>query len=437
MLSFFGRRSPQALLALLLAPALVSAQGEMDKTTIVVRLPKDAVLKIGGRLMTQTGEERTFQTPDLAVGKRYSYEVEAFWQEKGKDVRQVRTVRFKAGDTVTVSFFEPPPADEKKKETKKAEEKNAEEKKTEAVANGPKSRTFELTYAAKVKGLDGKTKVWAPVASSSDDQDVKLISSEIAGEKAVPVLINTEKRYGNRIAFGEVQPTKGGEVMLKFVYRVTRREVKGETGLKFKDDAERIQRFLKPDALVPIDGKPVELIKDKKLPDDKMKLAKELYDIVDEHMKYSKVGVGWGRGDAAWACDSKYGNCSDFHSLFISLARAKKVPAKFEIGFSIPVKRGAGEIGGYHCWAFFKPDDSKGWVPVDISEANKDPKMKDYYFGNLTEDRVTFSTGRDIDLTPEQSGRALNFFLKPYAEVDEKEVPEKNIELKVSYKDVK
>ena len=57
------------------------------------------------------------------------------------------------------------------------------------------------------------------------------------------------------------------------------------------------------------------------------------------------------------------------------------------MGFPLPPKRGEGDIGGYHCWALFKPE-GKGWVPVDISEANKDPKMTEYYFGNLTEDRV-------------------------------------------------
>src|SRR5262249_18742763 len=152
------------------------------------------------------------------------------------------------------------------------------------------------------------------------------------------------------------------------------------------------------------------LLKGKKLPEDPMDKARVLYDVVNKHMRYSKEGLGWGRGDAVWACDSKYGNCSDFHSLFISLARSEKIPAQFEIGFPLPPKRGAGEIPGYHCWAFFRPK-GKGWVPVDISEANKDPKKTDYYFGNLSEDRVTFSTGRDVDLVPKQAGKPLNFFV--------------------------
>jgi hypothetical protein len=102
----------------------------------------------------------------------------------------------------------------------------------------------------------------------------------------------------------------------------------------------------------------------------------------------------------------------------------------------LPEKRGAGEIPGYHCWAWFRPD-SKGWVPVDISEANKskDPKVREYYFGNLTENRVLFSTGRDIDLVPKQDGPPLNFFVYPYVEVDGK--PYEKVQGKFSFEDVK
>jgi transglutaminase-like putative cysteine protease len=198
-----------------------------------------------------------------------------------------------------------------------------------------------------------------------------------------------------------------------------------------------VARFLKPDALVPITGKPLDLIKGKELPDDPMRKARVLYDAVNDHMKYSKEGTGWGRGDSVWACDSKYGNCSDFHSLFISLARSQKLPARFEMGFPLPEKRGEGTIGGYHCWAFFRPSDAEGWVPVDISEANKNPKMKDYYFGNLTEDRVTFSTGRDVDLVPKQSGKPINFFIYPHVEVDGKEHDQAKITRQFRFKDVK
>jgi hypothetical protein len=76
-------------------------------------------------------------------------------------------------------------------------------------------------------------------------------------------------------------------------------------------------------------------------------------------------------------------------------------------------------------------------VPVDISEANKNPKLRDYYFGNLTPDRITFSTGRDIVLAPKQEGPPLNFFVYPYVEVGGKPYPADKVKRKFSYEDVK
>jgi hypothetical protein len=185
---------------------------------------------------------------------------------------------------------------------------------------------------------------------------------------------------------------------------------------------------------VPIAGKPLDLLKGKKLPGNEMEVARVCYDVVNAHMRYRKEGTGWGHGDSVWACEKGYGNCSDFHSLFISLVRSRHIPAKFEIGFSLPSQRGAGDISGYHCWAKFHPK-GKGWVPVDISEANKNPARRDYYFGNLTEDRVALSTGRDLELTPHQSGPPLNFLIDPYVEVDGKMYSQAKIHHRVSFRD--
>jgi transglutaminase-like putative cysteine protease len=299
----------------------------------------------------------------------------------------------------------------------------------------PKTRTFTFTYAATVTGLDPavRARLWVPVPSSSDDQDITPMLAGAVGAGRVIGKTGTEMHYGNRIWFAETLPDVAGKVALKFSYRVVRREVKGETGKKEESPA-RLRRYLQADALVPITGKPLELIKDRKLPVDPMEKARLLYDVVNDHLRYGKDTPGWGRGDSVWACDSKTGNCSDFHSLFISLARSQKLPARFEIGFGLPEKHGRGEIAGYHCWAFFRPP-GKAWIPVDISEANKDPKRRDYYFGNLTPDRVTFSTGRDIDLVPRQAGKPVNFLIYPYVEVDGKEHPQAKIEKVFSYVD--
>jgi uncharacterized protein (TIGR03000 family) len=386
-----------------------------DKALIVVRVPEGAALIIGKSDTLQTGTERTFLSPSLTKGKKYEYRLTANWSDSGKPRSKTRVVLVEAGTRTVVDL-----------------RSNAEEAEKQAGADDARIRKFLFTYSAVVTDLPaGKaSRIWLPMPPSNEDQDVEIVAKDLPADGKIA----REPKYGNRVMYLDAKAGADGTIPLKIVYRVKRKEVHGPE--KEKPDSVSVAMYLKADKLVPIDGKPLELLKDKNLPKDQTDVAHFLYDIVNNHMKYSKVGEGWGRGDSVWACDSKYGNCTDFHSLFISLARAQKIPAKFEIGFPLPEKRGEGEIAGYHCWAFFSPK-GQGWYPVDISEANKNPKMKDYYFGNLTEDRITFTTGRDITLVPKQDGEPLNFFVYPYVEVDAKTYPADKVKRTFSFEDVK
>src|SRR5579885_2927129 len=236
------------------------------------------------------------------------------------------------------------------------------------------ARTFTFTYEAEVTGLPaGQTaRIWVPVPPTDADQTVEVLSQTAPGASK----LTREPEYGNHIWYVEATPDAAGVVKLSAKYRVTRRPAGPE-----KLDVKNVDRLLKPDRLVPIDGKPLKLIAGVELPADPRAKARALYDVVFGHMKYRKDVPGWGRGDAAWACDSKAGNCSDFHSLFISLARSQGLPARFEIGFGLPVAKGKGEVAGYHCWARVRTGDV--WLPVDISEASKLGADRDEYFGKL------------------------------------------------------
>ena len=173
--------------------------------------------------------------------------------------------------------------------------------------------------------------------------------------------------------------------------------------------------------LVPVTGLPADLAvkvtEGKTQPLDK---ARAIYDYVFTTMRYDKTGTGWGHGDVLYACDAKKGNCTDFHSLFIAMARSQGIPARFEIGFPLPPDKHSAEIAGYHCWSDFYID-GKGWIPVDISEAWKHPEKRDYFFGSHDVNRVQFSMGRDLRLNPPQEGKPLNYFVYPYVEVDGQE----------------
>jgi transglutaminase-like putative cysteine protease len=239
--------------------------------------------------------------------------------------------------------------------------------------------------------------------------------------------------------YAEASKAKQGDLHFEVVYDVVRLErvtlgVYSPHLASVKLSDHERKEYLAPDALVPTTGLPAELAvkvtEGKTTPLDK---ARAIYDYVFTTMRYDKSGSGWGRGDVLYACDAKKGNCTDFHSLFIAMARSQGIPARFEIGFPLPSDKHSAEIAGYHCWAdFFEPQH--GWIPVDISEAWKHPEKKDYFFGAHDANRVEFTMGRDLELSPKQDGKPLNYFVYPYVEVAGKEYP--NVSTAFSFADV-
>src|SRR2546428_11726294 len=161
--------------------------------------------------------------------------------------------------------------------------------------------------------------------------------------------------------------------------------------------------------------------------------ARALYDWVYDHMQYDKSVPGWGLGDIPCCLKVGKGHCTDFHTLFIALARASGIPARWNMGFPLAygTEAGSPQVSGYHCWAeFYAP--GAGWVPVDISEARKHPELKDYFFGNLSGNRVLFTRGRDLVL--DGSAKPLNYLIYPVARADGKEMS--GVVWKLTYRDV-
>ena len=289
---------------------------------------------------------------------------------------------------------------------------------TDDASGTIKQRKFRFNYGATLTKLPAgkRVRIWLPVPQEDEYQQVDRLTPLTPSVAT----ISADPTYGNKILYFEMLGPPSASVAFQTSYQITRSEVRNLTANRnspvILTDAQK-KLFLEPQQRVPLDGKPLALIRDLQLPSDPLAMTRKLYDRVDEHVKYDKSKPGYGLGDVNWVCDSWFGNCTDFHSLFISFTRSQGIPARFEIGFPLPPKRGIGTIGGYHCWAHFHTDEN-GWVPVDISEADKYPDLKDYYFGNLTENRVAFTTGRDITLVPRQAGEPLNYFIYPYVEVD-------------------
>ena len=71
---------------------------------------------------------------------------------------------------------------------------------------------------------------------------------------------------------------------------------------------------------------------------------------------------------------------------------------------------------------------------MDISEAWKHPEKRNYFFGSHDVNRVQFSLGRDLRLSPPQDGKPLNYFVYPYVEVGGKAYS--NVSTAFSFADV-
>ncbi|MGA8101004.1 MAG: transglutaminase domain-containing protein [Candidatus Acidiferrales bacterium] len=306
------------------------------------------------------------------------------------------------------------------------------------VETAPQTRTVEITYSAQVSAIPANSKrieIWLPYPQSDDNQ--KIIKGKVSSP--VPSKILTDSQYGNKIVHIDVKNPEVTDIPITMVFTVRRSEYvhnnfsEATNGDGPTSAQENLDRWLQPDRLVPLDKRIQELsatvVAGKTTDLDK---ARAIYDYVIANMTYDKTPAGCCNGDIVWACDAKRGNCSDFHSLFIGLARAAGIPAKFEIGLPLAADKPAGEIGGYHCWAEFYLK-GYGWVPIDASEAWKDPSKKDFFFGALDANRVQFSVGRDLTLATPQTGPPLNYFIYPYVEVDGK--PFTHVSKKFAFKD--
>jgi transglutaminase-like putative cysteine protease len=286
-----------------------------------------------------------------------------------------------------------------------------------AVSQDP--RVFEFTYQILAgefptnKAID----IYIPLPAEHAGQHIvsQTLHSSLPGKQG------RDQKFSNNFYHIHRPANVDTPIDVSLNWTVSRQTVRA--GEDNQLSAHERDTFLAANKLVPVDHlilQPIlEEIHQLRTDDSRAATARAIYDWVVDNVEYKKIGRGWGNGDSFWACSERYGNCSDFHALFISLARSERIPARFEIGFPVPEGRSAGVIDGYHCWVqFYLPQ--QGWVPIDASEAARHPDKRDLYYGTQPTDRIHFSTGRDLALSKASTSMPLNYFIYPYVEVDGK-----------------
>lgn len=311
------------------------------------------------------------------------------------------------------------------------------------------SREFSFTYSVNLEpSQNKKIELWLPVPITNE---VQTISNLVIDSDGLSFEIKEEKKYNNKYVYiySNFGTTVNKTINMTFdVKRLEHQNVNYEN--------VNPSDYLSSSMLVPVGTYFSKSIKDNSLDKDDMR---GVYDYILKGMHYGKPksvdnkyyndpwlseegkygnrnvsraqvlalyqfaeqtkgNYTFGNGNSYYACDIGVGNCTDYHSYFISLSRTLKIPARFHMGFPIPEGK-EGKVGGYHCWADYYIE-GEGWYPVDISEADKDKSKKDYFFGTVDESRVEMMKGRDFILEGYNGGK-VNLFIYPILEINDKE----------------
>lgn len=305
--------------------------------------------------------------------------------------------------------------------------------------NAPNQRTVSLEYQFKITDLPKTAKtvcVWVPIPPTNAWQELK--SFTVSGNQKYR-LVNEPVHKNRYLYFSCSQETLDATntVAATITFNVARSAYRilppaSQSERFVKERPSVLKRALASNRLIPIEGEIAEEAK-QVTGSGLTSLEKErmLYDYIVQTVRYDKTGVGWGKGDAIYACRVRKGNCTDFHSLFIGESRAIGIPTRFVIGIPLPEDKVEGTIPGYHCWAEFYIDRI-GWIPVDASEASKFPGKKETFFGGLDANRIQFTMGRDIRL-PLSKDEPVNYSIYPYVEVNGKAYP--NVQTSFSFRE--
>lgn len=148
-----------------------------------------------------------------------------------------------------------------------------------------------------------------------------------------------------------------------------------------------------------------------------MLLMRSVADMADHYSK-DPTKPTCGRGAAVDCMDHGGGCCTDLHSLFIAMARARGIPARITYGYRVlDSKAGKSFDPGYRCWTeFFVP--GSGWVPTDIVAADNADAALPARWASLSASRVWLWDGRSFELTPLAQAGRIDTMICGWAEID-------------------
>lgn len=259
-----------------------------------------------------------------------------------------------------------------------------------------KSRKFNISYKASLVSPNNKNdvRVWIaepmnsvyqkidnfsispkPVSYYKDDKGNKILYFQFKDIENINILMNIKiTLHKNFIDLNKKKvsiPQKSS--------KLSRQHTKGE---KFLEQTPQIKKTTD------------QLIRNNKTILDKMQ---SIFDFITKNFKYCYPIKQ--RGVKYLILNNLKGDCGEYSSLFVTMCRILKIPARNNTGFAIfPEKKNITE----HGWAniYLKP---YGWIDVDTQYASLEKSIKlgiKKYFGQRSDYRINFVNGFNIPLKP-------------------------------------
>lgn len=318
------------------------------------------------------------------------------------------------------------------------------------------THTYEFTQTYDLvapKGSSGETKLWVPLPSNTDYQDIKSLAFEGNYNQAY---ITENNQYGAKTLFATWdEKAEKRDLKITLVVETRDREPMLQNTLANYQPPEKIiygvdvQPYLAATEHIKTDGI-VKQTADKIIGNEKnpLKQAELIHQWIVANMERDNSVLGCGDGDVEkiFTSGKLSGKCTDINSVFVALARAAGIPARevFGVRLGQPIKMNAysktafgkadengiaNVSGGQHCRAEFYLAGF-GWVPVDSADVAKmrleEKKAVDapetqavskYLFGNWEMNWMGYNHARDFDLYPQPELTPINNFGYPYAEI--------------------
>jgi len=292
-----------------------------------------------------------------------------------------------------------------------------------------RNRTIHLTQTVTLHDIPAGTKqvrLWVPVPSDTSWQ--RVVDCKVASAPGTWKLVRQDQGRGDFV-YSELSNASSDTATVVFECTVSRQAVHfpmddvAEQAIQpelFKADLDQKAPLMEVDAQI------------KELADkycgaerDPAKQALLLLKAVadnEDHYSKDPSKPKCGRGSAIDCIEHGGGCCTDLHSLYIALARARGIPARIQYGYRLlDDKAGQSYDPGYRCWVEFFVSGA-GWVPTDIVAADAADQANPYRWASLSAERVWLWQGRSFQLNPTTSAGRVDTMTCGWAEIDGKAV---------------